>query len=61
MDLRARLVEIADRGGSAQAEQACKLLESLDDQPAPEVVTAKANDLIEAYLHDPYLTKNEAH
>ena len=56
MDRRARLVEVQDMGAAAQSQRATELIGRLesDDQDSDAIIEADA--LIEAYLHDPYLT-----
>jgi len=54
--LLATLREIADRGGAEQARAARKLIDQLAaDAPGAQ---AAAQQLVDAYLNDPYLTRN---
>lgn len=59
----AQLAEIQRVGARAQALRASELLQTLtraeDDEDSVEEAVAEADALIEAYLHDPYLTKND--
>lgn len=54
----AQLQEVYDKGAPAQAKRAQELLTALKDDPQNESSVFEADALIEAYLHDPYLTKN---
>lgn len=55
----AALHEVRDKGARAQAERARELLQALDEDADDPQARADADALIEAYLHDPYLTKND--
>lgn len=54
----ARLREVQDKGARAQAQRAVELLQLLEVDAENPVVIAEADALLDAYLHDPYLTKN---
>ncbi|MGA1146220.1 MAG: hypothetical protein ACO3YU_04405 [Candidatus Nanopelagicales bacterium] len=54
----AALREVQEKGARAQAERANELLAVLQVDALDPAATAEADALIEAYLHDPYLTKN---
>ena len=41
----------------AQSERAQQILDALDSGPWDDATEAAARELIDAYLHDPYLTK----
>lgn len=58
MELRDRLTEVAERGAPAQAERAHALLMQLTDRDKA-TAEQEARELIDAYLHDPYLTRYE--
>ena len=58
MELRDRLTEVADRGAPAQAAHAQALLTKLADKD-DAATEQEARELIDAYLHDPYLTRSE--
>jgi len=58
VELRDRLTEVAERGAPAQAERAHALLTQLTDGD-DATVEHEARELIDAYLHDPYLTRSE--
>lgn len=58
MDLRDRLAEVAAKGAPAQSHRATELLEKLQVAGLDNSSRAEARQLIDAYLHDPYLTKN---
>lgn len=47
-----------DKGARAQAQRAVELLELLEVDGENPVAIAEADALLDAYLHDPYLTKN---
>lgn len=54
--LLSALSEIADHGGTEQARAARELIDRLTaDEPGAQ---AAAQQLADAYLHDPYLTRN---
>ena len=53
-----RLREVQEKGALAQAQRASELLAVLKFGGEDPALTAEADALIEAYLHDPYLTKN---
>jgi hypothetical protein len=54
----AGLREVQDKGARAQAQRAVELLELLEVDGENPVAIAEADALLDAYLHDPYLTKN---
>jgi hypothetical protein len=58
MELRDRLAEVVDRGAPAQAVHARTLLAKLADND-DATTEQEARELIDAYLHDPYLTRYE--
>ncbi len=51
--MRSLLLEVADKGAPAQAARARELLTQLDTPAGQE----EAGLLIDAFLHDPYLTR----
>jgi hypothetical protein len=53
----AQLREIIDRGQPAHAAEAARLRSLLDRSPDDPAALAAAAALVEAYLHDPYLTR----
>jgi hypothetical protein len=53
-----QLQEVCDKGAPAQAKRARELLALLQSDPRDEPSVFEADALIEAYLHDPYLTKD---
>jgi hypothetical protein len=55
VDIRAALAQVAESGASAQQELAQQLL-ATDLADAETVRTA--TELIDAFQHDPYLTRN---
>lgn len=57
MDLRGQLAQVVASAASAQSERAQQLLNALDSGPWDDATEAAARELIDAYLHDPYLTK----
>jgi len=59
MQRLAQLREVQDKGAPAQAQRAGELLAVLDMDAADPESIVEADALIDAYLHDPYLTKNE--
>ena len=60
MDRLAALLEVRENGAQAQAERANQLLAVLQVDALDPAATTEADALIEAYLHDPYLTKDLA-
>ena len=54
----ARLQEVRDKGASAQARRARELITILEVDADDRASASEADALIEAYLHDPYLTKD---
>lgn len=54
----AHLREIQDKGAPAQAERARELIAILEVDADDRASVSEADALIEAYLHDPYLTKD---
>jgi hypothetical protein len=58
MELWDRLTEVADRGAPAQATHARALLTRLADNDDAST-EQEARELIDAYLHDPYLSRYE--
>ena len=57
MDLREQLAQVVASAAPAQSERAQQLLNALDSGPWDDATEAAARELIDAYLHDPYLTK----
>ena len=57
MDLREQLRQVVSSAAPAQSERAQQFLEALDGGPWDDSTEAAARELIDAYLHDPYLTK----
>ena len=57
MDLRGQLAQVVASAAPAQSEQAQQILDALDSGPWDDATEAAARELIDAYLHDPYLTK----
>ncbi len=61
MDLRtqSRLQEVVDKGAPGQAEHAEQLLARVNsvDGALPESLVEEAAALFDAYLNDPYLTR----
>lgn len=55
--LREDLMQVAARGAPAQVVEAQRLLACLDLAPGDEGVTEAARQLVDAYLHDPYLER----
>jgi mannose/cellobiose epimerase-like protein (N-acyl-D-glucosamine 2-epimerase family) len=51
------LQEIVDRGQPAHAAEAARLLWRLTTDPGDAEALADAAALVDAYLHDPYLTR----
>lgn len=59
MCIEGRLDEVAVRGAQAQAARALELRTILESDPSNEAALTEASALYEAFLHDPYLTKNQ--
>ena len=57
MDLRGQLAQVVSSAAPAQSERAQQFLDALDGGPWDDSTEAAARALIDAYLHDPYLTK----
>ena len=57
MDLRGQLAQVVASAAPAQSERRQQLLDALDSGPWDDATEAAARELIDAYLHDPYLTK----
>ncbi len=57
MDLREQLGQVVSSAAPAQSERAQQFLEALDGGPWDDSTETAARELIDAYLHDPYLTK----
>ena len=57
MDLRGQLAQVVSSAAPAQSERAQQFLNALDGGPWDDSTEAAARVLIDAYLHDPYLTK----
>ena len=57
MDLRGQLAQVVGSAAPAQSKRAQQLLDALDSGPWDDATEAAARELIDAYLHDPYLTK----
>jgi len=57
MDLRGQLAQVVSCAAPAQSERAQQFLNALDGGPWDDSTEAAARELIDAYLHDPYLTK----
>ena len=57
MDLREHLGQVVSSAAPAQSERARQFLDALDGGPWDDSTEAAARELIDAYLHDPYLTK----
>lgn len=55
--LRDELAQIAARGAPAQQREASRLVDVLAETPDDAVALAAARQLIDAYLHDPYLER----
>jgi mannose/cellobiose epimerase-like protein (N-acyl-D-glucosamine 2-epimerase family) len=51
------LQELVDRGQPAHAAEAARLLARLAADPDDAQALGDAADLVDAYLHDPYLTR----
>ena len=54
-----RLREVREKGAPAQARRAVELIAALEFDSADSPSMTEADELIEAYLHDPYLTRND--
>ena len=52
------LREVRDKGAPAQARRAGELIALLESNAEDYSSTTEADELIEAYMHDPYLTRN---
>lgn len=57
MDRLARLEEVKALGAAAQSQRAGELIGRLESDDLDPDAILEADALIEAYLHDPYLTK----
>ena len=57
MDLRGQLAQVVSSAAPAQSERAQQFLDALDGGPWDDSTEAAAQELIDAYLQDPYLTK----
>jgi len=57
MDRLARLEEVKAMGAAAQSQRAGELICRLESDDLDPDAIMEADALIEAYLHDPYLTK----
>lgn len=57
MELRDRLAEVESQGAPAQSSRATELLSRIAADPNDQSAQLEASVLIDAYLHDPYLTK----
>lgn len=51
------LQHVIEHGAPAQAARAREVAEALERNPDSEELRRSADALIEAYLHDPYLTR----
>ena len=58
MDALIRLREVQRSGGVAQAAQAGDLIRRIMATPEDPAIKEEVEVLYEAYLNDPYLTKN---
>ncbi len=58
VDLREQLRRVVTSAAPAQSERAQQFLDVLDGGPWDDSTEAAARELIDAYLHDPYLTKD---
>lgn len=58
--LPAHLGEVIERGAPAQRDEARRLAKALREDPADAAALADAARLVDAYLHDPYLERDEA-
>jgi uncharacterized protein YozE (UPF0346 family) len=54
----AQLREIQEKGAPAQSQRAIELLTVLEADADHQESVTEADALFEAYLHDPYLTKD---
>jgi hypothetical protein len=59
MDSLAQLREIQCNGAVAQVKQAGELLIRITSNPGDTKLRQEASELFDAYLNDPYLTKNQ--
>lgn len=59
MELKDQLREIQLNGAAAQAERAKGLLKQMTANPSDAGIQEEASVLYDAYLNDPYLTRNE--
>jgi hypothetical protein len=59
MELMDQLREIQRNGAVAQAERASELLIQITANPKDPELEFEASALYDAYLNDPYLTKNQ--
>jgi hypothetical protein len=59
VDLLLQLREVQLNGAMAQAQHASELLTRIAANPNDPLAEEEAYALYEAYLHDPYLTKNQ--
>lgn len=59
MDHFAMLEEIQRNGGVAQIEYARELLTRMSDNPQDSRLYEEAHSLYDAYVNDPYLTRNQ--
>ena len=57
VDLREQLTQVVTSAAPAESERAQQLLDQLDGGPWGTSTEAAARELIDAYLHDPHLTK----
>lgn len=57
MDRVARLEEVKAKGATAQSQMAAQLIFRLESGDHDRDALVEADALIEAYLHDPYLTR----
>ena len=57
-DIDIRLREISAKGDPAHREQALLLIETLHEDPQDAQAHRAAELLVDAYLHDPYLTRS---
>jgi|GEM_PF-454064 len=59
MEHFAMLEEIQRNGGVAQIEYASELLTRMSDNPQDSRLYEEAHSLYDAYVNDPYLTRNQ--
>ena len=59
MELMDQLREVQRNGAVAQAERANELLMQISENPNDAKLELAASALYDAYLNDPYLTKNQ--